>query len=68
VLVPARARRAHAPARTLEALDRAPPSRCAAAAPLVFLLIEAHGAGVATIAHLIFRSLTATPACGTRSG
>jgi len=28
--------------------------------PLVFLLLEAHGAGTATIAHLIFRSLTAT--------
>ncbi|MGO8870578.1 MAG: ABC transporter permease [Acidimicrobiales bacterium] len=28
--------------------------------PLVFLLIEAHGAGLGTIAHLIFRSLTAT--------
>ena len=28
--------------------------------PLVFLLLQAHGAGTATIAHLIFRSLTAT--------
>jgi iron(III) transport system permease protein len=28
--------------------------------PLVFLLVEAHGAGTSTIAHLIFRSLTAT--------
>jgi iron(III) transport system permease protein len=28
--------------------------------PLCFLLIEAHGAGIATIVHLIFRSLTAT--------
>jgi iron(III) transport system permease protein len=27
--------------------------------PLVFLLIEAHGAGTSTIVHLIFRSLTA---------
>jgi iron(III) transport system permease protein len=29
-------------------------------APLVFLLIEAHGAGTAAIAHLIWRPLTAT--------
>jgi iron(III) transport system permease protein len=29
-------------------------------APLCFLLIEAHGAGLSTIWHLIFRSLTAT--------
>jgi iron(III) transport system permease protein len=29
-------------------------------APLVFLLIEAHGAGVASVAHLIWRPLTAT--------
>jgi iron(III) transport system permease protein len=29
-------------------------------APLVFLLIEAHGAGVSTVAHLIWRPLTAT--------
>jgi len=28
--------------------------------PFVFLLIEAHGAGLATVAHLIWRSLTAT--------
>ncbi len=28
------------------------------ALPLVFLLIEAHGAGVSTVAHLIFRPLT----------
>jgi iron(III) transport system permease protein len=28
--------------------------------PLVFLLVEAHGAGSSTIAHLIFRPLTAT--------
>ncbi len=28
--------------------------------PLVFLLIEAHGAGAAEVAHLIFRPLTAT--------
>jgi iron(III) transport system permease protein len=28
--------------------------------PLAFLLIEAHGSGVATILHLIFRSLTAS--------
>ena len=30
------------------------------ALPLVFLLIEAHGAGVANIGHLIFRPLTGT--------
>jgi iron(III) transport system permease protein len=30
------------------------------AAPLVFLLVEAHGAGTSTIVHLIFRGLTAT--------
>jgi iron(III) transport system permease protein len=30
------------------------------ALPLVFLLIEAHGAGTADVAHLIFRPLTAT--------
>ncbi len=29
-------------------------------APLVFLLIEAHGAGVGRVAHLIWRSLTVT--------
>ncbi len=29
-------------------------------APLVFLLVEAQGAGVSTIAHLVWRSLTAT--------
>jgi iron(III) transport system permease protein len=29
-------------------------------APLVFLLIEAHGAGTSTILHLVFRSLTAS--------
>ena len=29
-------------------------------APLVFLLIEAHGAGVSRVAHLIWRPLTAT--------
>ena len=29
------------------------------ALPLVFLLIEAHGAGSATVGHLIFRRLTA---------
>ena len=30
------------------------------AAPLCFLLIEAHGAGTSTIVNLIFRSLTAS--------
>ena len=30
------------------------------ALPLVFLLIEAHGAGLAAVAHLIFRPLTGT--------
>src|SRR5580700_6977439 len=30
------------------------------AAPLAFLLFEAHGAGTSTIVHLIFRGLTAT--------
>ncbi|HJY66927.1 MAG TPA: hypothetical protein VJ254_09385, partial [Streptosporangiaceae bacterium] len=30
------------------------------ALPLVFLLIEAQGAGTADVAHLIFRSLTGT--------
>src|SRR5271163_4019493 len=30
------------------------------ALPLVFLLIEAHGAGTSTIVNLVFRSLTAT--------
>lgn len=30
------------------------------ALPLVFLLVEAHGAGAATVEHLIFRSLTRT--------
>jgi hypothetical protein len=29
-------------------------------APLLFLLLEASGSGVGTIAHLIWRSLTAT--------
>ncbi len=28
--------------------------------PLVFLLVEAHGAGISTIVNLVFRSLTAT--------
>ena len=39
----------------------------ALALPLVFLLIEAHGAGAAELAHLIFRPLTGS-CCGTRSG
>jgi iron(III) transport system permease protein len=32
---------------------------CVLALPLVFLLVEAHGAGTATVGHLIFRRLTA---------
>ena len=32
---------------------------CVLALPLVFLLIEARGAGIATVVHLIFRRLTA---------
>ena len=64
-----------APDRTLLAGEGAPPRRrplpralLAASAlvaallvtPLVFLLIEASGAGVSTVTHLIFRSLTAS--------
>ena len=30
------------------------------AAPLVFLLVEAHGAGVSTVEHLVFRGMTAS--------
>ena len=37
------------------------------ALPLVFLLIEAQGAGASEVAHLIFRPLTGR-CCGTRSG
>jgi len=54
------------PARTVPARARRPAALLAVsvvvaavlALPLVFLLIEAHGAGISDVAHLIFRPLT----------
>jgi iron(III) transport system permease protein len=54
------------PARTVPARTRRPAALLAVsvvvaavlALPLVFLLIEAHGAGISDVAHLIFRPLT----------
>src|SRR6202050_2668798 len=56
------------PARTVPARARRPAALLAVsvviaavlALPLVFLLIEAHGAGISDVAHLIFRPLTGT--------
>jgi iron(III) transport system permease protein len=57
VRVPAvRARRGRRPVALLAASVAV---ACVLVLPLVFLLIEARGAGTATVAHLIFRRLTA---------
>jgi len=54
---PARARR---PPRPWGLLAASAAVVAVLAAPLVFLLVEAHGAGVSNVVHLVFRGLTAS--------